>query len=256
VVIKRPQNGISTMAKPHLLLINPNTSDDITETIRRLAVAEIGSHAAITAVTATFGARYISSRAAVAIAAHGVLDAFASALASGLRPDAVIVACFGDPGLDALKEMTSTPVFGFADGGLIAAAAEPGTFAIATIGDAWRDMLAELALRRGLAHRLAGIIVLDASTRAPEVSGPLIEKAARNLGASRVVVGGTGLIPMLDELAQRINLPVIDAHRVTLHDAARITGAARVAATPPMAGPPVVGLSPALTRLLQNGAAN
>jgi len=50
----------------------------------------------------------------VAIAAHGVLDAFASATADGTRFDAVVVACFGDPGIDALKELTSVPVLSFA----------------------------------------------------------------------------------------------------------------------------------------------
>jgi allantoin racemase len=239
------------MTKPHLLLINPNTSTEITETIRQLALAEIGDRAVLTAVTAPFGARYIASRTAVAIAAHAVIDAYAGATADGTSYDAVVVACFGDPGIDALKEITDVPVLGFADGGLITAAAQPGSFAIATIGESWRDMLAELTLRRGFSDRLAGIILIDENGKAPELVGPKITEAARRLGVDRVIVGGTGLIPILDQIAEKIDIEVVDPHRVTLHDAV-------LAASEPQpekarnAAPnaPFIGISPALLDLL------
>jgi Asp/Glu/hydantoin racemase len=239
------------MLKPHLLLINPNTSAEITETIHQLALAEIGENATLTAVTAPFGARYIDSRTAVTIAAHAVLDAYARATADGRSYDGIVVACFGDPGIDALEEITSVPVLGFADGGLIAAAAEPGRFAIATVGETWRDMLTELALRRGLGDRLGGVILIDTNERAPEIAGPKIAQAAKALDVSRVIVGGTGLIPVLDGIAHNIDLPVIDPHRVTLHDAVR--AAAAFAGEPrSAAASPFAGLSPALVSLLNN----
>lgn len=240
------------MLKPHLLLINPNTSAEITETIRHLALAEIGEQARLTAVTAPFGARYIASRTAVTIAAHAVIDAYAQATADGRAYDAVVVACFGDPGIDALQEITSVPVLGFADGGLIAAAAEPGPFAIATVGETWRDMLTELALRRGLVDRLAGVILIDTSERAPEIAGPKITEAARALGVSRVIVGGTGLIPVLDGIADNIELAVIDPHRVTLHYAVRAAATASTKEREPATATPFAGLSPALVGLLNN----
>lgn len=246
------------MTKPHILLINPNTSAEITETIRQLAIAEIGEKVGLTAVTAPFGARYISSRIAVTIAAHAVLDAYAAATAGGDRFDAVVVACFGDPGIDALTEITDVPVLGFADGGLVAAAALPGKFAIATIGEAWRDMLAELALRRGLADRLAGIILIDEDGRAPEIAGPHITRAARSLGVERVIVGGTGLIPVLDSISENIGVEVIDPHRFTLHDAVRaVTGdTPATALRQPAAPSPFVGLSSALEGLLHHPRAS
>lgn len=239
------------MTRPHLLLINPNTSAEITETIRQLALAEIGDKATLTAVTAPFGARYIASRTAVAIAAHAVIDAYAEATADGTTFDAVVVACFGDPGIDALKEITNVPVLGFADGGLITAAARPGSFAIATIGESWRDMLEELTLRRGLSDRLAGIILIDENGRAPELAGPRITEAARLLGVDRVIVGGTGLIPILDQIAEKMDIDVVDPHRVTLHDAllAASDPAQDKASTPPPSAP-FIGISAALLDLL------
>lgn len=238
------------MTKPHILLINPNTSAPITETIRRLAEAEIGADAVLTAVTAAFGARYIASRTSVAIAAHAVLDAYAEATANGTRFDAVIVACFGDPGIDALRELVSIPVIGFADGGLIAAAALPGRFAIATIGEVWRDMLTELALRRGFGAQLAGIILIEEAGRAPEIAGPQISAAARSLGVERVVIGGTGLIPVLDAIAVHVDVEVLDPHRVTLHDVLRMIGDAPPEPPPGGGGAQYIGLSSALEGLL------
>lgn len=239
------------MTKPHLLLINPNTSDEITESIRQLALAEIGDRATLTAVTAPFGARYIASRTAVAIAAHAVIDAYAEATAEGTAFDAVVVACFGDPGIDALREITDIPVLGFADGGLISAAAQPGPFAIATIGESWRDMLEELTLRRGLSDRLAGIILIDESGRAPELAGPMITEAARLLGVDRVIVGGTGLIPILDQIADKMDIAVVDPHRVTLRDA--VLAASQPAQEKhriPTPNSPFTGISAALLGLL------
>lgn len=239
------------MTKPHLLLINPNTSAEITETIRQLAVAEIGDRAVLTAVTAPFGARYIASRTAVAIAAHAVIDAYAEATVDGTSFDAVVVACFGDPGIDALKEITSVPVLGFADGGLITAAARPGSFAIATIGESWRGMLAELTLRRGLSDRLAGIILIDENGRAPELAGPKITEAAKRLGVDRVIVGGTGLIPILDQIAEWIDIEVVDPHRVTLHDAVlAASDGAQEKGRSSAPSVPFIGISPALLDLL------
>jgi len=238
------------MTKPHILLINPNTSAPITETIRQLAVAEIGKQARLTATTAAFGARYISSRTSVVIAAHAVLDAYASATANGTRFDAVVVACFGDPGIDALKEIIDIPVAGFADGGLIAAAALPGKFAIATIGEAWRDMLTELALRRGFSDRLAGVILIDENGRAPEIAGPRITEGALALGAERVIIGGTGLIPVLDSIVGNVGVEVVDPHRFTLHDVIRLIGSAPEPKPASAAPSPFTGLSTALEGLL------
>jgi Asp/Glu/hydantoin racemase len=237
------------MTKPHVLLINPNTSAEITETIRLLAEAEIGERATLTAVTAAFGARYIASRAAVTIASHAVLDAYASAIAGGTTFDAVIIACFGDPGVDALKETIDIPVLGFADGGLISAAAQPGKFAIATIGSAWRDMLTELALRRGFGDRLAEVILIAEDGRTPEIAGPRITSEANRLGVDRVVIGGTGLIPVLDSIARHVGVEVIDPHRFSLNEVLRmIAGDTPATDAPPVS--PFIGLPPALEALL------
>ena len=81
-----------------LLLLNGNTDAAITERMaqgaRRMCAHEI------VPMTARFGARYIASRAASAVAAHAVLDSLASVIGrdNPTGDDAAIIGCCGDPG--------------------------------------------------------------------------------------------------------------------------------------------------------------
>ena len=84
-----------------ILLINPNTSATITDILAARIREIAGPGVTILPVTGRFGAPYIASRAAAAIAGHAALDALAQHVSDC---DIVYLACFGDPGLAALKE--------------------------------------------------------------------------------------------------------------------------------------------------------
>jgi TPP-dependent pyruvate/acetoin dehydrogenase alpha subunit len=60
-----------------LLFINPNTSAHLTELGARVARGVARPETEIVPATGRFGARYITSRAAAAIAGHAVLDTYA-----------------------------------------------------------------------------------------------------------------------------------------------------------------------------------
>jgi Asp/Glu/hydantoin racemase len=95
-----------------VLVINPNTSPSVTDRVAAATRAVVGDRAEVIAVTGRFGARYISARAAAAIAGHAALEALAAHVEGC---DAVYLACFGDPGLAALKEVSPVPVVGMAE---------------------------------------------------------------------------------------------------------------------------------------------
>src|SRR5262249_7264639 len=123
-----------------LLFLNPNTSADLTELGLAVARRHARADTELVGVTGRFGARYISTRAAAAIGAHAALDAFARADA---HVDAVLLACFGDPGLFALRELATVPVVGMAEASCQAAARLGGKFSIVTGGQRWGPMLEE-----------------------------------------------------------------------------------------------------------------
>jgi allantoin racemase len=243
------------MNQPRILLINPNTAGDITARIHALALEECGDRATVASVTARFGASYISDRASAAIAAHAVLDAFASYCEASPPPDSVVIACFGDPGLEALAERLTIPVVGFAEAGIRAAAEARGSFIIATIGESWRDMLTELVGRLGLSTRLAGFAVLGDNEREPAAAARLIDATAAQAGAERAVLGGTGLIPLIAAIAEHLKLPMIDPHRVAIREAQKLAAQLNTAEQPAPSGHGTfTGLSDALTRLLEEPA--
>ena len=73
------------------------------------------------------------------------------------RKDAVVLACFGDPGLAALKEVSSVPVVGMADASILQACAMGSRFSIVTGGERWKSMLEEFVANHGLTSRLASV---------------------------------------------------------------------------------------------------
>src|SRR5437899_4696741 len=101
-----------------ILLINPNTTQSITDLVLETARRFASKDTTLRAVTGAFGPRYIASRAAYAIAGHAAVDALARD--SG-RKDAVVLACFGDPALLALKEIAQVPVVGMAEASILQA---------------------------------------------------------------------------------------------------------------------------------------
>lgn len=202
-----------------LLVINPNTSERVSALLQQHVQAAAGSHVAVRSVTARFGAPYISDEASYAVAAHAALDAWAGALnASEGPPDAVLIGCFGDPGLMALRESSPVPVTGLAEAAFIEAARH-GRFAVVTGGERWAPILQRLAQSLGHVQALAGIHTV-APTGAQLAADPVAARllltqaclnAVRQLGVQTVILGGAGLAGMAAQIQPFINVPVIDS---------------------------------------------
>lgn len=201
-----------------LLVINPNTSASVTELLQRHLQAQLGEAMEVRTITARFGAPYISSEASYAVAQHGVLDAWAAAHAHGERPDAVLIGCFGDPALFALRDGAGVPVSGLAEAAFVAAA-HHGRFAIVTGGAAWGPMLERLAGALGFGDRLAGVHTV-APTGAQLADDPVgarallaeaCREAAQRFGAEAVILGGAGLAGMAANIAGSVPVPLIDS---------------------------------------------
>jgi len=233
-----------------VLIVNPNTSAPITQMIEARVRTQLGDRFTLSTATATFGFRYIASRAGIAVAGHAVLDAVAKALAGGDRPDAILLACFGDPGFDALSEACDIPVVGFAEAGLRAAAALPGDFIAATRGGVWREVILELAQKLGVVGQLAGVETIDHLADDPAQIGHFLAARAQEAGASRVLVGGAGLIPRLDAIAAASSVPVLDAHRAAIEEVVRRAGGPTGPRRPRPAAVEVEGVSSQLEQLL------
>src|SRR6185437_10600613 len=87
--------------KMKLLLINPNITESMTETMAEEARRAASPGTEIVTATAAFGTQYVANRVEAAIAAHAVLDVLARHVPGC---EAAIVSAFGDPGLAAARE--------------------------------------------------------------------------------------------------------------------------------------------------------
>lgn len=200
----------------HWLILNPNTSAAVTERLRAHAAVLLGDTVELHTATAAFGARYIADETSFAIAGHAAIEAYRAHCQAHGEPDAVLLGCFGDPGIWALRELSKRPVIGLAEAAMRQAAAR-GRFAIVTGGAAWGPMLRRRALSLGYAKALAGVHLV-APTGAELAADPAMARAvlrdACRLAAQDadvVILGGAGLAGMAAALAGDMPVPLIDS---------------------------------------------
>lgn len=241
-----------------LLIINPNTTSSMTGKVALAARQALGDAVEIVTATGRFGADYVASRASFAIAGHAALDAFAE---HGRACDAVLLACFGDPGLEALREVSTVPVISLIDAACAEAAAGGRRFSIVTGGTRWHAMLTEMIAARGLGGQLASIRTVAPTggdiARDPQGSAALLARTcqlcADEDGAGAVILGGAGLIGLAGMIQPGLKVAVICSNAAGFRATAAALGArlpAITATTDPVGS---TGLSPALTALLKAG---
>ncbi|CAD5374280.1 Hydantoin racemase [Rubrivivax sp. A210] len=247
-----------------LLLINPNTSPAVTGLLQHHAQSAAGTQVQVQAVTARFGAPYIACEASYAVAGHAVLDAWAAARAqAATAPLAVLIGCFGDPGLWALREASPAPVTGLAEAAFAEASAL-GRFAVVTGGLRWRPMLQRLAQALGHGGALAGIhaVAPSGAQLAADPDGALAllaaacREAASQDGVRSVILGGAGLAGLAARIQPMLGVPVIDSVLAGIRHALALAAAATPGGTSaPRAGFDVQWqhLSPEMTAIGRPG---
>lgn len=198
-----------------ILLINPNTTRTITSLVLKTARSFAARSTKLRAISGSFGPRYIASRATYAIAGHAALDALANDRG---HKDAVVLACFGDPGLAALREVSPVPVVGMADASILQACALGNRFSIVTGGERWKAMLEEFVASRGLSARLASVRTVAPTgadiARNPKAAMSVLAEGCtacvREDGADVVILGGAGLAGLAARLKARVDAPLLD----------------------------------------------
>jgi allantoin racemase len=199
-----------------LLVVNPNTSPSVSARLHEHVVAIAGAAAQVRVATASFGANYISDETSFAIAAHAGLDAVAADCEQRGPADAVLLGCFGDPGIEALRDLTGRPVVGLAEASMRQAASF-GRFAIVTGGAAWRPMLERITRALGWGDALTRVVVASASgaqlAADPEAAIALLRGVCRDAaaGADAVILGGAGLAGMAARIAPALDVPLVDS---------------------------------------------
>src|SRR5262245_55108368 len=121
-------------------IVNPNTTWSMTEKIQACARAVARPGTEVVAVSPSMGPVSIESHYDEALAVPGLLRAIAAGEQEGC--DGYVVACFGDPGLKAARELARGPVIGIAEAAMHAASFLGASFSVVTTlartkGQAW-----------------------------------------------------------------------------------------------------------------------
>jgi len=200
-----------------ILLINPNTSRAMTAKIADAARGVAGADVMIDAACPSVGAAAIESHLDEIAAAAAVVELIAVDRDSAAPADAYVIACFGDPGLDAARELVEVPVVGIAEAAMHLAAVSGRHFGVVTtlsrtLGRA-HDLVARYGMERACVSLAAtGIPVLDledTGSIALETIATRSAEAAAN-GADVIVLGCAGMADLCAELTARVGVPVVD----------------------------------------------
>ncbi len=199
-----------------LLLVNPNTSTAMTEGMADAARAVAAPGTVVVARQPGFGPESIEGHFDEVFGAAGVAEQVRLAAAESF--DAVVIACFGDPGLDAARELTTAPVLGIAEAAFHAASFVATGFSVVTTLTRTCVIAERLVQRYGFERSCRGIHGTDIPVLALEACGEdsiaLIEAAARRALAQdrsgAIVLGCGGMATLCRTLQQRLGVPVID----------------------------------------------
>jgi Asp/Glu/hydantoin racemase len=209
-----------------LLVINPNTTAAVTQELVAQVRLALGPGVDVQCTTARFGSPYIADEPSYAVAAHATLDAWAEH--TRLHPETqgphtgVLIGCFGDPGLLAVRSGAAGPVTGLAAAALAEAATQTdhGPCAIVTGGHAWGPMLERICRELPHGDRVQGIVTVDMTggeMRAhPERAHQQLLHAChtarqRHPQAKALVIGGAALGGWAAGLQAQVDVPLIDS---------------------------------------------
>ncbi|RCW69364.1 aspartate/glutamate racemase family protein [Pseudorhodoferax soli] len=199
-----------------ILVINPNTTASMTAKIGEAARAVARRGSEVTAVSPVMGPASIESHYDEALAVPGLLQCIAQGEREGV--DGYVIACFGDPGLKAARELARGPVVGIAEAAMHLASMVGTRFSVVTtlartIGQA-RHLAEAYGMERFCANvRACELPVLELEEPGSNARERIVAECRRALdedGADSIVLGCAGMADLCAHIQQTLAVPVID----------------------------------------------
>ena len=211
-------------------VINPNTTQSMTDLIEAAAREYAGPATTIVGRTSAFGPASIEGHYDEALATIGVLKAVAEGDQG--ECDAHIIACFGDPGLLAAREITKAPVLGIAEAAMRAATFVAIHFSVVTTLSRTKVIAEHLVRNYGMEDacrkvRAVDVAVLDLDKPDSNVRSILLDEcqaALKHDGIGAIVLGCAGMANLAHDLSAELGVPVIDGVAAAVKFAEALVG--------------------------------
>ncbi len=197
-------------------VINPNTTRSMTERIGLCAAAVAAPGTRIDAVNPTMGPASIESHYDEALSVPGLLEEIDRGERDGV--DGYVIACFGDPGLEAARELAHGPVVGIAEAAMRTAAYLGRGFSVVTTLGRTRGRALDLAAQYGVDRfcrnvRACEVAVLDLERPGSQARESIVRECRLALAEDRsdvLVLGCAGMADLAAELSALLGVPVVD----------------------------------------------
>lgn len=171
--------------------------------------------------------------------------------------DALILGCYGDPGLDAYRELLTIPVIGPGEATALMAASLGRRFSIVTVTESIVPAIERLVRNAGVSEKLASvkaveIAVLDLRKDLRLATEAVLEagrQAIREDGADTLVLGcmSMGFLGIAEAVGLELGLPVLNPCRVSVRFAEALLGAGLTHSRRAYRTPPKMVSAPSMT---------
>ena len=208
-----------------IAILNPNTTASMTETVLTHARTVARPDTELLGITPAVGVASIESHIDEVHGALSVLTEVSQLEAETPRPDAYVIACFGDTGLPGAREAATGPVVGMTEAALSTAALLAHRFSIITMPERTREQSDRVVLALGLDHRCTVRAVDEPVAEVESGSLHLLDRfvaegrrALADDHAEAIILGCAGLADLVGPLSEALGVPVIEgvAAAVTL----------------------------------------
>lgn len=204
-----------------ILVLNPNTSDLVTsriaDQVRRIARPDTEVEIA----QLPHGPETLESYHDESLATPHILEAVKAANRQGY--DAIVLAAFCDPGLEALKEVSDIPVYGIEEATFSVALLLGNKFGILTERKHKESVKRQHVRKHGLEGRFASVRAMgmgvaeiaEQPEKAKEVGMAVSRRMIEEDGAEVIIMGCASMAGHSEDLERALRVPILDPVAIT-----------------------------------------
>lgn len=197
-----------------ILVVNPNTTASMTRKIGLAARSTARPGTTIVAANSQSGPASIQGYLDAATCVPGLL----AEIEKHLDADAIVIACFDDTGLDAVRCIVPVPVIGIGEAAYHAASMIATRFSVVTTLSRSVPGIEHNLNKYGLAQKCGRVRATNIPVLQLEESDPVtldlirreIRAAIEQDQAEAIVLGCAGMVDLVASLSAEFGLPVID----------------------------------------------
>jgi len=200
-----------------IAIVNPNTTRSMTDAVVAYAASVARHDTRIVGITPAKGVPSVESHRDEVWGAVSVLTEVERAELGEERPDAYVIACFGDTGVPPAREAAAGPVVGMTEAALMTAALIAHRFTIITMPRRTMEQSDRVVRSLGFGHRCVvravdePVAEVQGSSR--HLLGLFVAEGRRALAddsAEAIILGCAGLSDLVGPLQHQLGVPVIE----------------------------------------------